>query len=143
MLWTICKGIKTGDIVLCPDGDGGYYVGEITSNYYYQSNDTLPHRRKVNWYNALIDRGDMSINLRNSTGSIGTVSDITKYSEEIESLLKGKKPPTIISTDEAVEDPTVFALEKHLEDFLVKNWSSTDLGMDYNIYEGNGELVGQ
>ena len=143
MLWTICKRIKTGDIVLCPDGEGRYYVGEITSNYYYQSKAVLPHRRKVNWYSSLIDRSDMSETLRNSTGSIGTVSDITKYSEEIELLLQGKKPPTIFSNDEAVEDASEFALEKHLEDFLVKNWASTELGSGYDIYEENGELVGQ
>ena len=49
----------------------------------------------------------------------------------------------IFSNDEAVEDASAFALEKHLEDFLVKNWGSTELGNDYDIYEENGELVGQ
>ena len=29
------------------------------------------------------------------------------------------------------------------EDFLVKNWNQTELGIDYNIYEEDGELVGQ
>lgn len=29
-LWTICKGINTGDIVLSPDGQGSYRFGEIT-----------------------------------------------------------------------------------------------------------------
>ena len=37
----------------------------------------------------------------------------------------------------------VFALEKHLEDFLVANWASTELGVNYDIYEVDGELVGQ
>ena len=54
-----------------------------------------------------------------------------------------KKPATLISTDETVEDPSVFALEKHLEDFLVQNWKQTELGKDYDIYEEDGELVGQ
>lgn len=27
-LWTISKGIKKGDLVLCPDGAGNYRVGE-------------------------------------------------------------------------------------------------------------------
>ena len=31
-------------------------------------------------------------------------------------------------TDKTIEDPTEFALEKHLEDFLVKNWKNTSLG---------------
>jgi hypothetical protein len=37
----------------------------------------------------------------------------------------------------------VFALEKHLEDFLVKNWANTELGKDYHIFEEDGEVVGQ
>ena len=49
----------------------------------------------------------------------------------------------LISTDDSVEDPTVFALEKHLEDFLVANWSQTNLGKSYDIFEEEGELVGQ
>ena len=85
----------------------------------------------------------MSEALRNSTGSIGTVSEISKYAEEIEMLIGGTKPPTIISTDDTVEDPSVFALEKHLEDFLAQNWKQTELGKDYDIYEEDGELVGQ
>src|SRR5207302_1575253 len=27
-LWTVAKGIQTGDVVLCPDGTGQYLVGE-------------------------------------------------------------------------------------------------------------------
>lgn len=37
----------------------------------------------------------------------------------------------------------MFALEKHLEDFLVSNWDSTELGRKYNIYTVDGEMVGQ
>jgi len=143
MLWTICKGIYKGDIVLCPDGTGKYYVGEITGDYYYKPNDILPHRREVGWSDQTIFRSDMSRELQNSTGFTGTVSDITKYKEEIESLIGNIPSQTIIATDATVEDPSVFALEKHLEDFLVQNWSKTLLGKKYNIYEVDGELVGQ
>ena len=45
--------------------------------------------------------------------------------------------------DETVEDPAAFAMEKHLEDFLVQNWAQTDLGKEYDIYEEDGERVGQ
>ena len=81
----------------------------------------------------------MSQALQYSTGSIGTVSNVTKYAEEIEELISDNRPQKIISTDETIEDPSVFALEKHLEDFLVKNWSNTELGKKYNIYEEDGE----
>lgn len=143
MLWTICKGILAGDIVLCPDGSGNYFVGEVVGGYEYRKGGTLPHRRNVSWYPKGISRDEMSESLRNSTGSIGTVSNISKYANEIETLISGSRPATIISTDETVEDPSIFALEKHLEDFLVQNWHHTELGKNYDIYEEEGEMVGQ
>ena len=142
-LWTVCKGIKKGDIVLCPDGSGAYRVGEVTGDYIYQPGGVLPHRRSVNWLAQTIDRANMSEALRNSTGAIGTVSNITRHQEEIEKLIGGVRPPTLISTDETVEDPSSFALETHLEDFLVQNWPHTELGKEYDIYEEEGERVGQ
>lgn len=41
-----------------------------------------------------------------------------------------------------IEDPSVFALERHLEDFLVANWGQTELGKFYDIFQEDGELVG-
>jgi restriction system protein len=142
-LWTVSKGIKKGQIVLCPDGSGAYRVGEISGDYTYQPGGVLPHRRPVHWLAQTIDRASMSEALRNSTGAIGTVSNITGHQEEIEKLLGGDHPPTLISTDETVEDPAAFALETHLEDFLVQNWTHTELGKEYDIYEEEGERVGQ
>jgi restriction system protein len=143
MLWTISKGINKGDIVLCPDGQGCYYVGEVTSDYSYHPNANLPHRRYVKWYPISIERSAMSQELRNSTASTGTSAFISQYADEIEKLIGNVRPPTIISNDSTVEDPTVFALEKHLEDFLVQNWKQTELGLKYNIYEEDGEMVGK
>jgi restriction system protein len=135
-LWTICKKIQIGDIVLSPDGKGKYFVGEIQSDYRYVPGANQPHQRQVHWFDEMIDRSKMSDSLKNSTGSIGTVSQISKYREELEGLIKGEAPkPVLISTDETVEDPAVFALEKHLEDFLVANWSSTPLGKTHDIYQ--------
>ena len=142
-LWTICKGIKIGDIVICPDGSGAYHVGEVVSNYIYQPGGILPHRRSVRWHSKRIERDSMSDALKNSSGSIGTVSNISAYAVEIESLLSGEFKSPIISTDATVENPSEFALEKHLEDFLVQNWKQTELGRDYDIFEEDGELVGQ
>jgi restriction system protein len=142
-LWTIAKGIRNGDMVLCPDGKGAYRVGEITSDYQYAPGKPLPHRRPVRWLSDRIDRSEMSDALRHSTGSIGTVSDVSGYREEIEKLIGGGTGPALIATDPEVEDPSEFALEKHLEDFLVANWERTDFGKDYDIFEEDGEKVGQ
>ena len=143
-LWTIAKGIKQGDIVLCPDGEGIYRVGEVTGNYFYAQGQVLPHRRKVNWLPINISRSAMSEVLQNSTGSIGTVSTITDHHAEIGKFLAdGKANTAIISADPDVEDPVAFAMEKHLEAFLVANWNQTELSKAYSIYEEDGEPVGQ
>jgi len=142
-LWTIAKGIGLGDIVLCPDGSGHYHIGEVTGDYYHAPGQILQHRRPVHWFQKTVARSDMSEALRNSTGSIGTVSDITKYSEELEQLIGGETKPTLISTDETIEDVATFVLEKHLEEFLVSNWKQTELGKHFEIFEEDGEIVGQ
>lgn len=88
-LWTICFGLKIGDIVLASNGNGGYHVGEIKGDYYFEHGTDLPHRRPVEWSNVVIERRSMSKNLQNSTGSIGTCCNITKYSEELIQLIAG------------------------------------------------------
>ena len=143
MLWTISKGLNKGDIVFCPDGKGSYFVGEISGDYEFRKSEILPHRRNVTWYPRLVSKEELSEPFLNSAGSIGTVSNLVRHVEEIERMLSGERPATIMSTDETVEDPSVFALEKHLEDFLVQNWSSTELGKKYDIFEVDGEKVGQ
>jgi len=143
MLYTITKGILVDDVILCPDGQGNYLIGEVAGGYEYCKGTELPHRRSIRWYVKTISRTEMSESLRNSAGSIGTVSNISKHAEEIESLISSSRPATIVSTDETIEDPSAFALEKHLEDFLVENWSHTELGKHYDIYEEDGEKIGK
>jgi restriction system protein len=142
-LWTVSKGIARGDIVLCPDGTGSYRVGEVTGDYRYEPGEILFHRRPVTWLPVTIDRVAMSEGLRNSTGSIGTVSNISAHTAELEKLIGGATAPRLVSTDETVENPTAFALEAHLEDFLVLNWAQTELARDYAIYEEDGEKAQQ
>lgn len=145
-LWTVAKGIRAGDVVLCPDGTGQYHVGEVQGGYHYALGQVLPHRRPVKWLPLAIDRSAMSETLRNSTGSLLTVANISDYHQEIEQFLAtlpGQAAPSIVATDPVVEDPVAFAMEKHLEDFLVKNWAQTELAQDFKIYEEDGELVGQ
>ena len=142
-LWTIAKGIQKGDMVLSPDGTGSYRVGEVIGDYYHVEDGVLPHRRGVHWLDQAIDRAAMSPALKASTGSIGTISTVTQYAEEIKALLTGTDKPPLVPTDEDIEDPATFILEKHLEDFLVQNWAQTDLGKTFVIFEEDGEKVGQ
>lgn len=103
--------------MLCPNGKGNYYVGEVTGDYEYNQGKVLPHRRSIRWFSKSISREDMSDSLKHSAGSIGTVSNISKYAEEIENLISGNHLVSITTTDETIEDPSLFALEEHLEIF--------------------------
>jgi restriction system protein len=142
-IWVCMKGLKNGDIVLSPDGNGNYRVAEITGDYYYVENQILPHRRPVKWLSNSIEKSQLSESLKNSMGSAFTYCDVTKYHEELERLIGSTGGVEVTVNDSTVEDPIVFALEKHLEDFLVKNWNSTELGREYTIYQEEGEIVGQ
>ena len=140
---TVCAGLKVGDIVLTPNGRGEYYIGEITGGYYYVPGTQICHRRKVQWYDRVFPRTEMSEKLRGSVSSYGTTCELTQYQAEIDTFINNVAPPAIVATSEEIEDPSVFALEKHLEDFLVKNWRHTELGKKYDIFEDEGEMVGQ
>lgn len=141
-LWTVCMGIKKGDVVVCPDGHAQFMFGEVTGDYTYMPGEILPHRRNVKWYDVKVPRKEVSEALRSSTNSQGTSANITAHAAEIEAYISGK---TLSNPDDAdpAESAAAFAFEKHLEDFLVKNWSQTELGKLYDIYEEDGELVGQ
>jgi len=142
-LWMVAKGIRKGDTVISPDGTGLYRAGEVTGDYVYAPNEPMPHQRAVRWFSQSIERADMGEALRNSTGSIGTVSTITQYAAELEKLIGGAAATATMQADAAVEEQIAFALEKHLEDFLVQNWAQTELGKDYDIFEEDGETRGQ
>jgi restriction system protein len=143
ILWRILRDINIGDVVLCPDGKGNYFVGEIVSDYDFKRDQPYPHRRDVRWYQTTISRSEMSQSLKNSSGSISTMCSVTKHSDELESLLAGTRPQMITVSDETVDDASEFALEEQLEAFLVKNWKSLELGKNFDIYEEDGELIGQ
>jgi restriction system protein len=137
-LWNVAKGIQKGDVVLCPDGAGAYRVGEVIGDYQHAPGQILPHRRPVRWLNQSIDRSAMSDALKSSIGAIGTARNLELYREELEKLVGEVSGPMIVSRDPDVEDPSAFAMEQHLEDFLVENWAGTELGKDYDIFEEDG-----
>lgn len=143
MLHTICQGANIGDVVLTPDTQGNIHLGEISGDYYYDPSYELPHKRPVRWYGKSVHRNDLSDALQNSLGSTGTVSTVTKHSAEIDAILGDQKAPALIANDPDVEDVSVFALELHLESFLVANWPATPLGKTHDLYTVEGESTGQ
>jgi len=142
VIWTLCKGIQKDAVVLCPNKDGDFHPCRIISNYYYEKGDEPVHRRKVEWFKNPILKQDMSKLLLSSMTAQNTLVDISKHANEIESLLD-YNVNKITSNDPNIEEPSEFAVEEHLEHFLIKNWKSTSLGKDYDIFEENGEIVGR
>lgn len=140
---TVCKGLLKGDIVLTPDGAGNFHIGEVIGYYEHHPESPIPHQRPVKWFKDKISKSDMSEHLNSSINSRGPVTNLSNHSDEIERLVSGIGPPSLVATDPAVEDPSAFAMEKHLEDFLVENWRRTPFGQDFDIYEEDGECIGQ
>lgn len=142
-IWTLGKGMKDGDLVVTPDAAGIFRVGQVTGPYAFVPGKELPHRRPVSWQFGTINRDEMSAELRRSTDRYpATLANISQHLAEIESLLQ--EAPQLVSTDPDVEDPVQFALEKYLEEFLVDNWTKTELGKHYDIYcDDEGNQIGR
>ena len=88
---TVAKRMNNDDFVLCPDGQRNYKIAKITGDYFYNpEKPSIVHRRPVEWLSITIKRDEMSEALRNSTGAIGTISDISKHADEIEQFIKGE-----------------------------------------------------
>ena len=142
-LWRIAQGIEVGDIILSPTGTPGHLkVGTVTGSYLYLDGGPLPHRRAVEWRTGTVQRSDMSLALQNSSGGITAIIDLTAYAQEIAGLISsGTTGPSLVPV--APVDPG-FPLEKELENFLVTNWSHTELGAQYDLYpDEDGNPAGQ
>jgi len=143
-LWTFGRGMNEGDLVISPNESGAYRAGYVTGPYTYADGQPLPHRRPMRWLPVPFARSAMSEELQRSIRVPLTVINLSGYEVELLDLI-GETSTTagLVHLDPEVEDPSVFALEKHLEDFLVANWAQTELGQKYSIYEVDGEVVGQ
>lgn len=146
-IWTLSKWMRPGDVVVVPDGTGQYLAGEIEGEYFYVAAGPLRHRRAVHWYDRILSKETMSEALQATMSTPQATCDLYRYADEIESLIAGSTPThtsaALSVSDPTVEDPSAFALEKHLEDFLIVNWSKTPLGSSYEIFSEDGVLVGQ
>lgn len=143
-IWRIGRGMSNGDVVLCPNADGELHVAEISGDYFYAAGKEFPHRRKVTWSTTRIKRSECSRELQNALKSGLSVICLDEYSVEVEQLLGGVSAGIALQINDAtVENPSVFALEKYLEEFLISNWDSTELGKNYSIFTEDGKIAGQ
>lgn len=141
--WTLGFGLSRNDLIVSPNGQGQYQIGRITGDYYYEAGSSLSHRRPVDWVTGLIDKSALSDGLRRSLATPGTVTRLEEHGPEIELFLGQSSRPEIVLGNPGLDSPSSFALEKHLEEFLVSNWAKTEIGKNYDIYEEGGVLIGQ
>ena len=141
--WTTCKGIQIGDVVVSPDGTGKYRLGRVSGDYVFAQDDVLPHRRPVEWLENFISKTACTNALQKSLSVPPAVISLSSYVDELDRLMRNDPAFGLSATDSSVEDPLAFALEKHLEDFLVSNWALTPLGQTHDILEIDNVQVGQ
>lgn len=142
-LWVLGQAIQQGDVIISPDSTGKFRMGRVTGPYQYVSGAVLPHRRPVAWLDEVYERSTLGEDLRKAMGSALTVVNLTNYGVELIAVIEGNAQPQVIATNEEIEDPATFALERHLEDFLVENWDRTLLGATHDVFTDEGEIVGR
>lgn len=137
--------MKPGDVVVSPaNHDSVRYIGIVRGGYRYDpGQEELPyrHRRDVDWV-ATVQKEDLSQQLRNSSGSIMTLFSVGGYSEELEGFIQDSLE---IAPRRGIDgfDLKEFGMEAHLEDFIVENWNGIEAFKDYEIFQEDGEEVGQ
>lgn len=142
VLWTVSQGMQRGDVVICPDGKGNYFSAEISGEYRFELDAELPHQRPVIWRPLTFARTAMTETLKKASAATLAVIDVAPFATEIEALTGGTNLQPNSPRDESIEDLSAFALEEHLEDFLVKNWAQTDLSEKYDLVtDDNGVII--
>lgn len=140
-LWMFGAGLQVGSLVLCRDGEKRYRLAEVTGPYRYVEGRDYPHQRSVNWIGPTYALEELPESLQKPVIFPGTICEIPKGPLQL--LLSGDRVSSLYMHDESIVDPSAFAMEQHLEDFLVQNWKYTNLAARYDIYEVDGATVGQ
>lgn len=77
-IWRFFNEFEKGDKVITYDSNRReYYFGEIKSIYSYSEDYDFHHFRKVDWNDHPIDRDLLSVESRNSLGSVLTIFQVT------------------------------------------------------------------
>ena len=118
-IWKFVYEFEIGDRIVTYDpGLRIYYIGEITSNYYFDKTEDFPHTIDVKWKDQVIERDSLKVQTKNSLGSTLTIFNI---SNEIWNELEGlasKKPlmtpfgEVVNPSDEGIEETLMLAYKE-------------------------------
>lgn len=137
--WVVAKQMEIGDVVISPNGKGQYQIGRVTGDYHYSPGSELPHRRPVQWQENLVPKEEVSSQLRSSISVPITVVWLKGYTQEIQSAYEEELSAFVegslrgSATAKSLDESISFVMEKYLEDFLVRNWSKTELALDWDF----------
>jgi hypothetical protein len=147
------KVIKPGDKILF------YLTG--SKNQYFAGSATLksgaykePTNESQEWYldpeTLRIDLEDVMVfdepKPRKSFNSIEwrpAQGGSTKISEHDFNIIMGLEPDKLITDSDVAAEEMAYALEKHLEDFIVENWDKINFGEKLKLYEDENGNIGQ
>lgn len=125
-LWQIFKKLKVGDNVVTYDPDRRvYYIGTIISDYSYNQKFTYSHYREVRWEKEPVPRDSLSVEARNSLGSIRTIFNISQEvtTELLESLptpLRPEKTEKLTATSKIAKEEDIVT-EELAEDIVSRS----------------------
>ncbi|XOV66349.1 MAG: restriction endonuclease [Fluviicola sp.] len=112
-LWRFYMHVKIGDNIVTYDSSSRqYYTGTVESEYEFNEKTEFFHTRKVQWSEVPIERDDLSIDSRNTLGSILTVFWI---SPEIFEDIKTSNPYYMDIDDKDIEAMNQYQEELHEE----------------------------
>jgi restriction system protein len=133
-MYVIGQQMQDGDMVIAPVGNSNYRVGRINGAYHYVPDTNLPHRRGIEWYTRIITKDELSPSLIRSIHSQMTVINLSASENDY-----GRELNTLLGIPDQADSETIdsyaFALEKHLEEFISKNWQTLELAKQYDIYQ--------
>lgn len=113
---------NVGDMVITYDPQNRkYWVGEIKSDYEYNTKLLEYHHvRRVKWIKG-IDRDDLSVPTKNTLGAISTIFELSREAKnEILSLLEGKRIQEEVpeKTEENLKQETIDKAHEFIKDKL-------------------------
>ena len=98
-----------------------------SNSFVYKSYDVKVNKKKIELFSS-----GKSINLNALEKDLNKI--LTTYKKCVH---------TEISNVESIENKGLFYMEKQLEDFIIHNWSKTQLGKKYDLIIEDGELKSQ
>jgi hypothetical protein len=147
------KAIKPGDKIIF------YIVGQNNQNFVgmarlktgaYENRNSDSQMLFLDPETLRIDLEDVTIfdepKPRKSFASIDwrpAQGGASKISERDFSVIVGAIPDQILTPNDIAEEEMAYALEKHLEDFIVENWQKIDFGEKLTLYIDENGNSGQ